>query len=222
MHRKRLLGTCTVGLLVLSAGPAAAGQSVQVQVPGLDTVVVDVADAPLSVRKAADPIIDEGIDGVGHLVVDPNADDMSLTVGIKIDPLGIDETITLGGSGGDAEGEAPTAPAAETEAAEVEQAEQVERIELEKDKAAAQAAASRTSAPAFSSGRAVEALSGEVTTGSGVTSSVRPVAAPAVAGTSATPQLPAAAQNAWLQLMGVFVLAGTSTAWSIAKRQGLA
>lgn len=218
MYRKRLLSMFAALLVGLSAGPAAA-----LDVSDAPSVVQDVAAVTVQVSREVakggpdDPIIDDGIEGVGHLLLAIDEESQSVTVGVSIEPLGVDETITLGGADDED-------PADEDAANEADVAAAEERADMtdQKARAAAEATDAASHRPALAAGNLPENVSGQVDSGTGVTSSVRPAATTSGAGNQAAGELPEVPQNAWLQLMGVVMLASTSTAWSIAKRQGLA
>ncbi len=248
MFRKRLLSLLAAILVGVASSPAAAATGVtaadtapadattaatsaEAQAPAPMTAV-DVAKANgrlaalAQEARAADPEVDQEVPGVGRVMVDVDEDEGSITVALRVDPAGVDETVTVGGDGSEEEppaeepGEAtagdhgaPT-PAEEQAAADKQAMEQAKR-----DAATVAVAAGPT---AFTSEAEARGASGEASAGTGVARSVRPSSAtPDDAPTAAT-DFADDGQNPWLRLFGSLLLAGTGTAWSMAKKHGLA
>ncbi len=228
MLRKRLIGLLATILLGLNAAPAAALATDEQPAQVTAIEAAQEGGRLLEFTGALDPEVDLEIPGLGRVTVDLDEDEMSLTVGVRVDPAGIDETVTVGGSsqgGTDEEAaddeagtDAPTdAPTAAEQAAAAEKA----AMDAAKAEAAAAAAADR---PAFTEGATrARGASGNAGAGTGVASSTRPSTSTPDLGnpTAATPFVDEG-QNPWLRLMGAVMLAGTGTAWSMAKKYGLA
>ncbi|MFT5222220.1 MAG: hypothetical protein ACI867_000518 [Glaciecola sp.] len=235
MNRKRLISFLAALMLGMGVGGPAAAMTTETLAQDI-LAPVQVVSAPAVTTAAsttsvlADPIIDESIEGLGHLFVEVDQDNMSVTVGVGVEPLGVDERVTFppadGGDGEptdeqtDADADADAADAAAAE----DQAGAQDKASMDDAKASAAAAPAGRGA-AFSDTDATDATdaSGSVDAGAGVVGSFRAPTPPTVGQDTATgsPSIPDPADNIWLQVMASLMLAGTATAWSFAKRLGL-
>ncbi len=231
MLRKRLLGLLATMLLALNAAPAAAMTTADTAFG--DTVVVTSMEVAKGAATLADltsaaanlgPEVDEEIPGVGGVLVDIDEENMSLTVGLRLDAAGIDESVTLGGSSAGSDEEAESDHVSDDAPSPAEQAATADKAAMDDAKAAAAAQAAANRGPAFTAGReAARSASGNASAGTGVASSTRPtISAPDLDVPTAATGFAEDGSSPWLRLMGTLMLAGTGTAWSLAKRHGLA
>lgn len=225
MYRKRLLAFLSALFVGVSTSPAAAIGTAGTATDGgqlltEDTPIVEAVEALVDAGEALledGPEVDEEVEGVGSLYVDLDENEGTLTVGVGVEPLGIEERITLPPSSGDE----PT-PDEGTDATP-EQVEDADiKADLDEAKAEAAADAAATQRPAFSADLTERNASGEVDAAAGVTQSIRPQVSPAPgADTAANGGLDDGINNPFLRVMASILLAGTGTAWAFGKRYDL-